>query len=212
MEKENERERSKRHFDSIATSYNISHEGKFCADMYTPLIRAIHKSKGETLLDLGCGNGNLLTRLMRCGFALTGADLSEAMIERARQRLDGYAELIVADAGYLPFPADAFDVLVCNASFHHYPDPEAALKEMHRVLRPGGTLLIGECYMPQPLRAAMNVLKRFSPDGDHHFYGRRELSSLLEVHGFAIQSIRKTGKHTVLYQAKGKERFDCGGN
>lgn len=198
--------KSKRHFDAIATNYNTSHDGKFCADMYAPLIEAIHKVKGENLLDLGCGNGNLLTQLVRSGFVLTGVDLSEAMIEQARQRLDGYAELIAADAGHLPFPADAFDVLVCNASFHHYPEPEAALKEMHRVLRPGGTLLIGECYMAQPLRAAMNVLIRFSPDGDHHFYGKRELSSLLEAHGFAIQSIRKTGQHTVLYIARTKEK------
>ena len=157
-------------------------------------------------MDLGCGNGNLLIQLVGSGFALTGVDLSEAMIEQARQRLDGYAELIAADAGHLPFLADAFDVLVCNASFHHYPEPEAALKEMHRVLRPSGTILIGECYMPQPLRAVMNVLIHFSPDGDHHFYGKRELSSLLEAHGFAIQSIRRTGKHTVLYMARTKEK------
>lgn len=127
------KDKSKRHFDSIATNYNTSHDGTFCADMYAPLIEAIHKVKGRKLLDLGCGNGNLLVQLVRSGLALTGVDLSEAMIEQARQRLDGYAELIVADAGHLPFPADAFDVLVCNASFHHYPDPEAALKEMHRV-------------------------------------------------------------------------------
>lgn len=198
--------KSKRHFDSTAANYNASHDGKFCADMYTPLIEVIHKVKGENLLDLGCGNGNLLVQLVKDGYALTGVDLSEAMIEQARQRLDDYAELIVADAEYLPFPADAFDVLVCNASFHHYPDPEAVLKEMHRVLRPGGTLLIGECYMSQPLRAVMNVLIRFSPDGDHHFYGKRELSSLLETHGFASQSISKTGKHTILYIARTKER------
>lgn len=200
----NSKDKSKRHFDLIATNYNTSHDGKFCADMYTPLIEAIHKVKGEKLLDLGCRNGNLLIQFVRSGLALTGVDLSEAMIEQARQRLDGYAELIVADAGHLPFPAGAFDVLVCNASFHHYPDPEAALKEMHRVLRPGGTLLIGECYMPQPLRAVMNVLIRFSPDGDHHFYGKRELSSLLEAYGFATQSVNKAGRHTVLYLASAR--------
>lgn len=91
------KDKSKRHFDLIATNYNTSHDGKFCADMYTPLIEAIHKVKGEKLL--GCGNRNLLIQLVRNGFALTGVDLSEAMIEQARQRLDDYAELIVADAG-----------------------------------------------------------------------------------------------------------------
>lgn len=200
------KEKSKRHFDLIATNYNTSHDGKFCADMYASLIEAIHKVKGGNLLDLGCGNGNLLLQLVKDGFVLTGVDFSEAMIEQAKQRLDGYAELVVADAGNLPFPADTFDVLVCNASFHHYPDPEAALKEMYRVLRPGGTLLIGECYIPQPLRAVNNVLIRFSPAGDHHFYGKRELSALLKGHGFVTQNISKTGKHTVLYMATAKEK------
>lgn len=197
-------ERSKRHFDSIAANYNDSHDGKFCADMYAPLIQAIYKAGVGKLLDLGCGNGNLLVQLVKDGFALTGVDLSEAMIEQAKQRLNDYAELIVADAGHLPFQAGTFDILVCNASFHHYPDSKDALKEMRRVLRPGGELLIGECYMPQPFRALMNALLRFSPGGDHHFYGKRELSVLLETHGFATRKIIKTGKHTVLYVASAK--------
>ena len=99
-------ERSKRHFDATAANYDASHDGKFCADMYAPLVEALRGVGGGRLLDLGCGNGNLLALLAGSGFALTGVDLSEAMIDQARRRLGGRAALVVADARSLPLSPD----------------------------------------------------------------------------------------------------------
>lgn len=198
------KEKSRQHFNSTAANYNNSSDGKFCADMYLPLIKEIHKVKGGKLLDLGCGNGNVLVQLIKDDYTLTGVDLSEEMIEQAKKRLDGHAELLVADAEELPFPKDTFDILICNASFHHYPNPAGVLKEMRRVVRCGSTLLIGETYLPQPFRVMMNLCFRFSSEGDYHTYGKKELSALIEKHGFVVEKIQKTGKHTVLFTAKAK--------
>lgn len=49
--------------------------------------------------------------------------------------------------------------------------------------KPGGTPLIGECYIPRPMRAAMNVPARFSPDGNRRFYRKRELYTVLDMAG-----------------------------
>lgn len=200
------KERTKRHFDSTAADYDHSDDGIFCAEMYAPLIAEIHRSNPNKLLDIGCGNGNVLVQLVRDGYSLTGVDLSEVMIGEAKRRLDGCAELVVADAGKLPFLDSTFDTLICNASFHHYTDPEGVIKEMYRVLKPDAVLLIGECYMPQPFRAFMNLFIRFSPDGDYHFYGKWEMFRLLHRYNFHVQRIRDIGRNKVLYIAKAEKR------
>ncbi len=104
---------------------------------------------GETLLDVGCGTGTLtLLAKEQAGAALVaGIDASQPMIMRARRKaqrqgLDVQFDLASADA--LPFPDGFFDVVVCTATLHHLPRwmRVAALNEMHRVLKPGGRVLL----------------------------------------------------------------------
>ncbi len=102
----------------------------------------------STVVDLGCGTGQLTQRLMRRfpDADIVGVDVSDGMLSEAAGRLrqiGGDAQpLVRADALQLPFAASSVDLVVCTESFHWYPDQAAALAEIARVLNPGGRLLI----------------------------------------------------------------------
>jgi SAM-dependent methyltransferase len=77
------------------------------------------------------------------GAVVSGFDLSPAMVELARRRLGDDADVRVADLGApLPYPDDAFDVVVASLSLHYVEDWASALAELRRVLRPGGRLIV----------------------------------------------------------------------
>ena len=57
------------------------------------------------------------------------------MVQKARQRLEGRAELVLGDSEHLPFAVKAFDLVYCNVSFHHYPAPENVLAEVSRAVK-----------------------------------------------------------------------------
>ncbi|MGE5676297.1 MAG: class I SAM-dependent methyltransferase [Mycobacterium leprae] len=100
------------------------------------------------ILDIGCGTGiNLFEARRWFGPArlLCGIDLSPGMIEvaRAKARKMGLpAQFVVGDAESLPYPDQVFDLIICNSVYHWFKDKDRALAEMHRVLRPGGKLLL----------------------------------------------------------------------
>lgn len=196
-----EKEKSIRHFDRSAAEYDSSFDGRFVKVMYQPLLEEIEKEKGGKLLDVGCGNGNILYRLVNGRRKLYGIDLSKNMVEESRKRLKGDADIKAADAEHIPYNDDTFDILICNASFHHYPHPQKVLTEMKRVLKNGGKLLIGEEYMIQPFRALMNFSFHFSNSGDFRVYGKHELVKMLKVNGFEISEVKRTSNHTILYIA-----------
>ena len=111
---------------------------------------ATRASPAARLLEVGCGPGHLSIRLARdYRLDMTGLDLDPAMIERARDnaarrsKAEGRpSTFIVGDVAALPFEGSAFDLVVSTFSMHHWSDPAAGLREIHRVLRPGGTALI----------------------------------------------------------------------
>ncbi len=99
------------------------------------------------ILDIGCGTGRFAARLLKRQPAarVWGLDLSPGMLGRCRQRgraLGGRLQVVQGDSERLPFADDTFDAVTCAHSFHHYPRQQTVLREMHRVLRPGGRLLI----------------------------------------------------------------------
>lgn len=198
----NAKDKTKQHFNNVAQNYNDSDDGKFVAPMYDIIIEEIQKSEDGKILDVGCGNGNLFMLLPDEKYELFGIDFSENMILEAKHNCKTKASFSVADAENLPFEDNTFDIVVCNASFHHYIHPNTVLMEMQRVLKNGGKLLIGDPYVPSLVRPFVNVLTKFSDKGDYHFYGLNEMKKLFEKNGFISVSSLKTGEHTAFHIAE----------
>src|SRR5437870_611752 len=100
----------------------------------------------KRILDAGCGNGRYSRFLLRHADAdaiVTGSDLSARMLARARRRLHSdRVHHAMADLTRLPFSDKQFDAVVCGWVLEHLPDPRPGLRELARVLRPGGKLLL----------------------------------------------------------------------
>jgi len=190
-------EKSKKHFDSTARSYDSSFDGKFVAPMYAHILQMLEGLSGR-ILDVGCGNGNILAALNTKVWEPYGVDLSEEMVKVASERLSGKAKIYVADSSHLPFDNQYFNVLICNASFHHYMNAREVLLEMKRVLCPGGLLVIGEGYAFQPFRALLNLSFKFMNTGDVHSYGQNELKRLVERSGFENVNVERLGTRMFL--------------
>ena len=107
------------------------------------------REPGLRALDVGTGPGQLAFYLAQAGFAVTGIDLSPGMIEQARQKAEEQGLGInfqVGDGEKLPFADDSFDLVVSRNLIWTLPDPEAAVKEWRRVLKPGGRIIISDGY------------------------------------------------------------------
>ncbi len=97
----------------------------------------------DRFLDVGCGPGAALEHAVATGAQVAGVDPSPSMVSRAAKRVPT-AEVRVGSAEELPFPDDRFTVVANVASFHHWADRDAGLREILRVLAPGGRLHIVE--------------------------------------------------------------------
>ncbi len=108
---------------------------------------------GQRVLDLAGGTGDLTALLARRAGTVVLADVNPAMLGRGRARLldegvTGNIEYAQADAEHLPFDAHSFDCVTIAFGLRNVTDKEAALREMHRVLRPGGRVVVLEFSRP----------------------------------------------------------------
>src|SRR5262249_36983980 len=112
---------------------------------------------GSAVLEVAPGPGYLAVELARLGdYRITGLDISRSLVRIATDnaRRAGVAiDFRHGDVAHLPFPAGSFDFVVCVAAFKNFPDPVAALDEIHRVLRPGGRASIIDLRKDAPPEA-----------------------------------------------------------
>lgn len=117
--------------------------------------------KGREVLEVGCGTGLILQRLQGIAKRAAGVDLSPGMLALARERGLDVRE---GNATALPFPDDSFDVAVSFKVLAHVPDVAVALREMCRVVRPGGHVA-AEFYNRHSLRTLVKRVKDPTPIG-----------------------------------------------
>lgn len=116
-------------------------EWRYSVEPFIPEIARFDETAGRQVLEIGIGLATDFVRFVRAGARATGIDLTEAAVAAARERLrqEGLeAEVLVADAEALPFEDASFDVVYSYGVLHHTPDTAGAVREVHRVLRPGG--------------------------------------------------------------------------
>ncbi|HEY5657313.1 MAG TPA: class I SAM-dependent methyltransferase [Myxococcota bacterium] len=143
------------------------------------LIRALGIPPTAQALDVGCGTGSNLRLLVDLGFEdVTGLDRSEEAVRWCREK--GLPPVELGDICDLPFPEDHFDLVLAADVLEHVDEPATAVAELHRVLRPGGTLI---ATVP-----AFESLWGLQDDVSHHKrrYRRDELVAQLRAAGFAV--------------------------
>jgi ubiquinone/menaquinone biosynthesis C-methylase UbiE len=132
-------------YDSFAEGYTASSETNLINAYYErpAMLELAGDVAGRRILDAGCGSGPLFAALRERGAIVTGIDKSAGMLEIARRRLGGDADLRVAELGSaLPFPDDTFDDVTASLVLHYLEDWGPALAELRRVLKPGGRLIV----------------------------------------------------------------------
>jgi len=118
-------------------------------------------------LDVGCGSGFLTTKLQPLFESVDGVDVTPAMMNRIPEFPN--VRITEAFAENLPFPDETFDMVCAYSFLHHLLEPEMALREMHRVLKPGGSIYVDL----EPNRAFWSLMTRVSEN-----YSLEELSHL----------------------------------
>jgi ubiquinone/menaquinone biosynthesis C-methylase UbiE len=152
----------------IARAYDQGVQAAF-RDIFPPLVEdLIDQMQGVRRgLDVGCGPGQftIMAAERLPGVEVWGIDLAPTMIELARHHAAesparDRLHFEVADVGALPFPDDHFDAVLSSGSIKHWPDQARALREIHRVLAPGGRAFIAEMNRLAPPAAVAAQRRR----------------------------------------------------
>jgi ubiquinone biosynthesis O-methyltransferase len=159
------------------------------------ILELVGEISGCRILDVGCGDGEFALELARRGAIVTGIDASAAMIDAAKdwaKQHNADVTFQVAVAEHLPFPAEQFDVVTAITILCFVDDAAPLFREIVRVLRPGGRLVIGELGKWSTWAAGRRIRawlgSRLWRRG--RFRTANELRDLAEQAGFVVRSVR----------------------
>ncbi len=175
-------------FEQLAAEYDVYRSG-YSRSLYDALVEYGFKP-GMSVLDVACGTGLASEPFLKRGMNVTGVDISEAMLDKARIRLKE-ARLVVGDAEKLPFGDGSFNAAICAQAIHWMDQPRA-LAEMARVVMPNGGLVaiwVKKMVADEPLRelrASASKAVGLEPPEDIHAKGFRPFYQ----HPFKLRHLR----------------------
>lgn len=158
---------------------------------YTELSSRIrkHLTKTDSVLELACGTGQLTYRLTSAVKSWYATDFSPNMIEEAKKlRKDNMVKFDVVDATALQYKDQSFDAVVIANALHIMPDPEKALSEISRVLKPGGILFAPTFVYDGNFNKVLIWLMEKAGFHTFHKWKASELKEFVTTHGFTIVS------------------------
>jgi len=174
---------SQREYDSAWHATYARHENSV-------LLSLLPEDPTATVLDLGCGVGVLLQDMVGRYTYVHGLDVSAESLLLVDIDSPNLRGLVVGDGEHLPYRSAAFDAVALRGVLHHIPNVDQALQEFHRVLKPGGTLLMAEpCGDHSFVRWGRGYLSKRK---ERHFQST-ELDAYLRRHGFTPLILRRTG-------------------
>ena len=164
------------------------------------------------VLDVGCGVGHLgasLTVMGRTDIQLIGTDFQPDLLQEVRS---GYSGLVEADVHHLPFKDEVFAGAIASNSLHHFPDVTLAMREIARVLRPGGVFIAYDPRFVSTLEKLKKLLRRNDRafTEDHKAFRIDEYRDLLGVSGLTVTDIRCVDPLGPLF-ATGLDYLNVGG-
>lgn len=163
------RDRAREYFETVANEWEtLRSEAQSSADYLDTLSQAVKPE--ESLLELGCGSGAFLRRVLPRPGKTIGVDYSPAMLEAAKQSVQGAStnvELRLGFLEHLPVADSSIDAAVAYMVFRHIAEPREVLKDVSRVLRPGGRLTVVDLtpHQDEERKARFaEIWMGFSPD------------------------------------------------
>jgi 2-polyprenyl-3-methyl-5-hydroxy-6-metoxy-1,4-benzoquinol methylase len=157
------------------------------------------------VLDVGCGEGRHTVEICHWDCRAVGVDLSRTDLkvaklllgyERRDQGIAGSGDFMAVDAQHLPFNDNAFDKIVCTEVLEHIPDDKAGIRELVRVLKPGGLIAVSvPNFWPEILFWTISWGYWHSPGGHIRFYRPGEMEAALQEGGLEIYARRL--RHTI---------------
>ncbi len=152
-------------------------------------IQGAYGDRPIRVLDVGCGTGLFAERMRQSlpNAQIVGVDLVEGMLSKGHDRWRKHAAHVApvqGDSERLPFATGSFDVVTCANSFHHYPHQDRAVKEMKRVLRPGGRLILVDGYRDAPYGWLIYDVCVATIEGNVHHASGERIRSLMDAARF----------------------------
>jgi len=142
---ENLEENSKKEFNNWAKTYDNFFNHLFFSFSNKKIANLVNSSKKNSILDVGSGTGILIEQLVsKDNLKIYGLDLSSEMVKISREKFSKNKNVTITlgSAVKMPFKNQLFDYVTCSHSFHHHPNSLQSLKEMYRVLKPHGKIII----------------------------------------------------------------------
>ncbi len=165
--------------------------------------------RGRKVLDVATGTGHTAMPLSPQASMVVGLDMTREMLELAgRASVDsGLKNMhwLQGDVNLLPFLDQCFDVVSCRRAPHHFPDLGKAMKEMTRVLKEGGTMVIDDRSVPddEKIDRTMNLLDRLHDPSHVREYGVGEWKIAIQEAGLNLRKIREYRRHLPLTSLTG---------
>jgi ubiquinone biosynthesis O-methyltransferase len=143
---------------------------------------------GKTLLDAGCGTGWFSKPAAERGAKVTSMDLGEKLLEEVKKKCE--STRVVGSIMEMPFEDNSFDYVVSSEVIEHIPDANAAIKELYRVLKPGGTLVLTTPNKVWYFAIWFaNTFKLRPYQGLENWLSQGELRRMLQGAGFQVETM-----------------------
>jgi ubiquinone/menaquinone biosynthesis C-methylase UbiE len=177
-------------FNSWAENYdNPSIRNGFFTRSNKAIVKLLPQTFEVSILDVGTGTGILIEQviLKNKSAHLFGIDISPEMVKKAKRKFQGKNNVTVAlgSVNKLPYKDNSFEFVTCANSFHHHPDSMQSLKEIKRVLKPGGKLILSDGCLDGFFRQfVFKIENSINKEGKIFRYTKRQVKDLFVQAGF----------------------------